>query len=644
MARSDDNEKLLPKIGSPDDLKKLSAEQLERLAGEIRERIFQVVSQTGGHLASNMGVVELTIALHYCFDFGKDRLLWDVGHQSYVHKLLTGRADQFDGLRQADGLSGFPSPDESEQDLFYVGHAGTAISTAMGMAVGDQKLDRDTSVVAFVGDASIVNGLAFEGLNNAALMNRQFLIVLNDNSMAIDVTQGAFAKYLAKVRTNHTVEMLRKRGEAIIEHIPVVGRSMSEMLHHLKQGVKSALWPDSIYEQMGYMYLGPVDGHDISTLTSILTQLKQVDHPVVLHCYTQKGRGCDVAASDPCAFHSPSAFKVESGKPVPTAGKKRTWTHAFADNLIELADKDDRIVAVTAAMPDGTGLNRFKKAHPERYYDVGIAESHAVAMSAGMARAGLRPVAAIYSTFLQRGFDQVFQEVALQDLPVVFCLDRAGLVGSDGPVHHGFMDISYLRNMPGMTLMAPADEIELRSALELALAQDGPAAIRYPRDRIIDQIADPEPFVLGRSRLLRAGGDAVVIAYGITAVYALEAAELLAAEGVECEVVAARFAKPVDREMLERVLGGDRPVVTVEDHARTGGFGSALIEEAVDAGLDVAGVSRLGLPDDWVAVASRGHQLAEVGIDAAGIARAVRARLKAGSREGSRSARIRHAI
>ncbi|MDD4891911.1 MAG: 1-deoxy-D-xylulose-5-phosphate synthase [Phycisphaerae bacterium] len=635
-----DSQSILDQINSPDDLRKVPIARLDKLAAEIRKRIDDVVSRTGGHLASNLGVVELTIALHYCFDFRKDRLLWDVGHQSYVHKLLTGRRERFDDLRQAGGLSGFPAPSESEYDLFAVGHAGTAISTAMGMATADQKLGRDNAVVAFVGDASIVNGLAFEGLNNAGLLKRQFLVVLNDNSMAIDVTQGALAKYLAKVRTNHTLETVRKRGEAIIEHIPLVGKSMHEMIRHLKQAVKSALWPDLIYEQMGFTYLGPVDGHDLKTLIGIFRSLRGVNHPVVLHTYTEKGRGHAQASQDPCAFHSPAPFVIESGKAVSINGESRTWTRAFSDKLIELANADDRIVALTAAMPDGTGLDRFKDAYPDRYFDVGIAESHAVAMAAGLARAGLKPVVAIYSTFLQRGFDQVFQEAALQNLPIVFCMDRAGLCGSDGPVHHGFADVALMRALPGMTVMAPADEGELRAAMDLAVTLPGPSAIRYPRAGVGSPAGSAEPFVLGRSRVLRAGVDATIIGYGVCAADALVAAEQLAAQdGVQCEVISARFAKPIDAAMVERVLSRGRPVIVVEDHLLAGGFGAALLECAADGGLDTRSVVRLGLPDRWVDAAPRRQQLAEVGIDAAGIARAVREQVAAAGRVST----IRHA-
>jgi 1-deoxy-D-xylulose-5-phosphate synthase len=620
-----DSKSILDQIATPDDLRKLPISKLDALAAEIRERIYTVVGRTGGHLASNLGSVELTIALHYCFDFSKDRLLWDVGHQCYTHKLLTGRAAGFENLRHAGGVSGFPSPAECEQDLFAVGHAGTAVSTAMGMAVADQALGRDNAVVAFVGDASIVNGLAFEGLNNAGVLRRQFLVVLNDNSMAIDVTQGAFAKYLAKFRTNHTLELLRRRGETIIEHIPLVGKSMHEMIRHLKQAVKSALWPDSIYEQIGFTYLGPVDGHDLRTLISILRSLRQVNHPVLLHAYTQKGRGFELPTADPTAFHSPSPFVIEEGKAVPTGQVRRTWTRAFSDALIDRAGADERIVALTAAMPDGTGLDRFKEKFPDRYFDVGIAESHAVAMAAGLARAGLRPVVAIYSTFLQRGFDQVFQEAAFQNLPIVFCMDRAGLCGSDGAVHHGFVDIALMRTLPGLTVMGPADEDELKGAMDLALSLPGPSAIRYPRDAVGEPHLAAEPFVPGRSRVLRPGDDATIVAYGAVAGDTLRAAQRLADdEGLECEVVSARFAKPIDAAMVQRVLLRGRPVIVVEDHALAGGFGAAFLESAADQGLDASRVVRLGLPDQWIDVASRAEQLAAVGIDADGIARAVR--------------------
>ncbi len=483
---------LLDQLQSPHQLRRLKPEQLEQLVDQMRKRIIDVVSRRGGHLASNLGVIELTLALHYVFDFTTDRLLWDVGHQCYPHKMLTGRSGKFDSLRQKDGLSGFPSPSESEYDLFATGHAGAAISTAAGLAWADQKLGRKNKTVAVVGDASIVNGLAMEGINNAALLNRQFLIILNDNSMAIDRTSGALAKVLDRLRMTHAYSEIMHSTTQLLQHLPL-GDEIGDALRHIKDGLRSTVHGEQVFESLGLRYFGPVDGHNIGEMIKILNRLGEVDQPVLLHVHTEKGRGCAYAVEDPCRFHSPSAYTVKDGHAVFPDKTQPTWTNVFADALIELAEKDERIIAITAAMPDGTGLNKFRDVFPDRYVDVGINESHAVAMAAGMAKAGLRPVVAIYSTFMQRAFDQIFHEAAFQKLPVILCMDRAGLVGSDGAVHHGNMDISFLRPLPGMTIMAPAQESEMKSALELALSLDGPSAIRYPRDEVPAPLSETSP-------------------------------------------------------------------------------------------------------------------------------------------------------
>ncbi|HRX87535.1 MAG TPA: 1-deoxy-D-xylulose-5-phosphate synthase, partial [Phycisphaerae bacterium] len=423
---------LLARIQSPADVRALPLSDLPALAEEIRQRIIGVVSNGGGHLTSNLGVTELTIALHRVFDFASDRLLFDVGHQCYPHKLLTGRADRFETIRKAGGLSGFPSTAESEYDLFNVGHAGTAIATAVGLARGDAMQERDTRVVALVGDASIVNGVAFEGLNQAGTLKRQMLVILNDNSWGIAPTQGGFAEHLARFRSSRTYEEIKERAKTLLPSIPVVGKALFDAIDHLKEGIKATMSPNQIFEQMGFQYIGPVDGHDVNHLIELLELIKDVNHPVLLHVHTVKGRGCEWAAADPGRFHSPGGIEIEAGKVTVKSGAGKSWTSAFADALCELAREDERVVALTAAMPDGTGLNRFQKEFPDRYLDCGIAESCTVDIAAGLARSGMRPVVAIYSTFLQRAFDQVFQEVALQNLPVVFCLDRAGLVGGDG--------------------------------------------------------------------------------------------------------------------------------------------------------------------------------------------------------------------
>jgi 1-deoxy-D-xylulose-5-phosphate synthase len=677
----DGTDRILPTIASPADLKKLPIADLRRLAAEVRERIISVVSANGGHLASNLGVVELTIALHYVFDFPNDRLLWDVGHQAYVHKLLTGRNARFDTLRKAGGISGFPDAAESDYDLFTVGHAGTSIPTAVGVARGGELLGDRRRVVALVGDASIVNGVAFEGLNQAATLGRQLLVVLNDNSMGIAPTQGGMARYLAKFRTSTLYEETKKRVKKYLPQVPLIGKPAFGALDALKEGLKATLSPHQIFEQLGFVYVGPTDGHDLEHLIELLQALKDVGHPVLLHVHTQKGRGAEWATAEPTKFHSPNPFKVE-GCRIEFEGGGPSWTSTLADALIDLARRNDRVVALTAAMPDGTGLNKFQDAFPERCLDAGIAESGAVDIAAGMCKAGMRPVVAIYSTFLQRAFDQVFQEVVLQGLPVVFCLDRAGLVGGDGAVHHGFLDIAYLRGMPNMVLMAPGDGSELAAALELAIILDVPSAIRYPRDTVPEPLfggegeapAEPPlagrlalpcgkpapPFEVGRSVVLHEGGDATILAYGSTCRPAMDAAELLAAEGIEVRVVNARFAKPIDRAMVRRAFApvdlessaprrGDRrtvnrgwpdaaermaaqsrghatvrPVITVEEHSLAGGFGSAVLQAANELGLPTTPLRMLGMPvDRFIAHGSRRGQLAECGLDAAGIAAAV---------------------
>ncbi|HKQ47417.1 MAG TPA: 1-deoxy-D-xylulose-5-phosphate synthase [Phycisphaerae bacterium] len=623
---------ILPTLESPAQLRGMSREQLLQLAQEIRERIIAVVGKNGGHLASNLGVVELAIALHYAFDFAHDRLLWDVGHQAYPHKLLTGRNERFDTLRKAGGISGFPNIDESPYDLFNVGHAGTAIPTAVGLARGASALGEDRRVVAVVGDASIFNGVAFEGLNQAGTLRRQLLVVLNDNSMGIAPTQGGMAEYLAKFRVSPVYEELKRKVKKYLPSVPVIGKAAFDALDHLKEGLKATVSPHQIFEQLGFVYVGPMDGHDVEHLIELFSVLKNVHHPVLVHVHTQKGKGAEWACAEPTKFHSPKPFKVE-GCRVEIQKGGVSYTAAFADALIDLARQDKRIYAMTAAMPDGTGLNKYQEVLPERFLDGGIAESATVDIAAGMCKAGLRPVVAIYSTFLQRAFDQVFQEVVLQGLPVIFCLDRAGLVGGDGPVHHGFLDIAYLRGFQNIVVMAPGDGAEIGSALRLALDLKVPSVIRYPRDTIPEPLYPdntPPPFELGRSITLREGGDATILAYGAICRAALDAAELLYADGIEVRVVNARFAKPVDRQMVADALERGRPVVSVEDHSVSGGFGSAVLETARDLGLSAANVIVLGIPADrFIAHGSRAGQLAECGIDAAGMAAAIRDALRA---------------
>jgi len=620
----------LEQIDSPDDLKKLPVGQLVTLADEIRELIVGSVSKTGGHLASNLGVVELTLALHYVFDFKKDKLLWDVGHQCYAHKIITGRKDKFERLRRADGVSGFPDPAESPYDEFVVGHAGTAVATAIGMAIGQLHQGKNDKIVALVGDASIVNGVSFEALNNLGLVKRQLLIVLNDNSMAIDATQGAVAKYFSRVRLSQTYEDLRKTTSNILEHMPVIGKGVEEVIERIKKSIRMVLPASQMFESLNIPYFGPVDGHDIGSLIQLFRALSDLDHPAILHVYTRKGKGFGPAERDGRRYHSTGPFKND-GAAVRGGSERKSFTQVFGDCLVESAEKDSRIVAITSAMCDGTGLGEFRKRFGDRFYDVGIAEGAAVDIAAGLARSGLKPVVCIYSTFLQRSFDQILQEVALQNLGVVFCIDRAGVVGSDGPTHHGLMDIGFLRMMPNMVLTAPADEVELKLALEFALGGNRPVAIRYPKDfvpaRKFVRAACAKPFKLGESVFVKRQKESriAIVSYGSVLKEALEAVRLLAKDGIAVDVVNARFAAPID-ERIVSLLGEGKGIITVEDHRLACGFGSAVLELAA-ATLKKPfekSITVLGTPRRFVKHDSRALQLMEVGVNADKIAQTAR--------------------
>jgi 1-deoxy-D-xylulose-5-phosphate synthase len=622
MQQSDVKEKFLNDINSPVDLKKLSLPQLQTLADEIRRFILGSVSKTGGHLASNLGIVELTLALHYFFDFKKDKLLWDVGHQCYAHKIITGRKEKFKHLRRAEGISGFPNPAESEYDQFAVGHAGTSIATAIGLAIAQKQQKKNDKIVAVVGDASIVNGISFEALNNLGLVKRQLLILLNDNSMAIDPTVGAMAKYFSKIRLSHTYEDLRKTTKNILEHMPVIGRSVEEGIERIKKSIRMALPASQMFESLNIPYFGPVDGHNIGSLIQLFKALAGINHPAILHVYTKKGKGFRPADQGPSKFHSTGPFKINGDMVESTTTPSReSFTNVFGEHLTELAEKDDRIVAITSAMCDGTGLVEFRKKFADRFYDVGIAESAAVDIAAGLARSGLKPVVCIYSTFLQRSFDQIFQEVALQNLPVIFCIDRAGFVGPDGPTHHGLWDIGFLRIMPNLVLTAPANEIEMKLALEFALGQDNPVVIRYPKDLVPPQqfvrAACNKPFVLGKSVVLKRSKKSAVaiVSYGSILTEALRAAELLAEENIIVDVINGRFAAPVDTKIISLLEQG-KGIITVEDHASACGFGSAVLELAADKGCSPKAIRLLGAPRTFIGQNSRAHQLMEVGINA----------------------------
>jgi len=617
---------LLEEIEGPEDLKKRSVGELKVLADEIREYILSSVSITGGHLASNLGVVEITLALHYVFDFSRDSLLLDVGHQCYAHKIVTGRKEGFKHLRKADGVSGFPDPCESNYDPFAVGHAGTSIATAIGMALGQKQQGKEDKIVALVGDASIVNGVSFEALNNIGLVKRQLLIVLNDNSMAIDATQGAIAKYFSKIRLSQTYEDLRKTTNSILEHMPVIGKGVEDVIEKIKKSIRMVLSASQMFESMNIPYFGPVDGYDIDSLVKLFRALSELNHPAILHVYTKKGKGFEPAEREGGRFHSTGPFKM-NGDSREKDSDRKSYTNVFGDCLVELAESDSRIVAITSAMCGGTGLSKFRQRFGDRFYDVGIAESAAVDIAAGLAKTGLRPVVAIYSTFLQRSFDQIMQEVALQDLPVVFCIDRGGLVGPDGPTHHGVMDIGFLRMMPNMVLIAPADAVELRLALEFAVGSDKPVAIRYPKDYVPEKkfvrAACAEPFKLGKGVFVKRSKKSVIaiISYGSVLKEALVAASLLGKEGIVVDVMNARFAAPVDERIIS-LLDEGKGLITVEDHRLACGFGSAVLELAATTLKKAIGspIAVLGTPRRLIKHDSRAMQLMEAGINADKIA------------------------
>ena len=635
----------LPNIKTPADLKKLPVSALPELAQEIRTAIIEQVSKTGGHLAPNLGVVELTIAMHYVFDFGHDRLLFDVGHQCYPHKLLTGRHELLGKLRTREGMAGFPDPSESTFDLFSVGHAGTGISTAVGMARGDklakQSFDKKANpggrrVVTLIGDASIANGVAMEGLNNAGTLNRQFLVVLNDNGMSIAKPQGALAQYFDRVRMSHTYTDFKKSAGKILENIPG-GSLLRDAYHRTGEATKAVVAENSWFEHFGLLTVGPIDGHNIPELIEFFSEAREYDRPMVLHVKTTKGKGLDVAENDATTFHSPKPFTVERDEAlgcrveIPSSG--RSFTGAFAEAMQDLMQRDERVVAATAAMPDGTGITPVLKAHPDRVWDTGICESHALDMMAGLAKTGFKPFFAVYATFFQRAFDQAFQEAALQGLPVRLCMDRAGLVGGDGAVHHGFCDTALLRTLPEAVITAAIDEPSLLAALEFMRTYDEAlSSVRYPRDNVSDALtgSDCPPFVLGKARNLTPeidiaedDVDVAVLAFGTPAIDALKAAADLS-ESYKVAVFDARFAKPVDEALIRTLLTRKIPTVTVEEHAPMGGFGSAVLDAANELGLDASCVTKLALPDSWVMQNPRSMQLAETGLDAAGIARAIR--------------------
>ena len=614
---------ILPRIGSPADLKSLSEKELKLLAGEMRDELIDVVGRRAAHFASNLGVVELCLALHLKFDFSRDRLIWDTGHQIYPHTLITGRADRLWTIRTKGGLMGYPHPGESEFDLFMTGHAGCAPSTALGLRAGDQLLGQtDRYSVAVIGDGAFPSGIVYEALNNAHGFSK-FLVVLNDNKMSICPRVGGLAKYFDKSRMMPVYNDWNRWIKKMLPTIPLVGESAERWLQQFKDAVKASIHGGMIFEELGFTYIGPIDGHDLRVLGEYLEKVRALEGPVLLHVLTDKGRGFEPAERDPVKFHAPAPFQPDANAsgiiPLKTT-TGRAYTNAFSEAIHAACARDPRVAVITAAMCEGNKLQKGRQDCPAQFFDVGICESHAVAFAGGMAKAGARPIVAIYSTFLQRSFDQIFQEVALQNLPVTFCLDRAGLVGSDGPTHHGTYDIPYQRIFPNMVVMAPGDEADVAAMLQFALEQPGPVSIRYPKADVETIDREPTPIELGQAEVLEWETDGMLIACGTLLGTCLKVAKRLRDDhGLRVGVINARFIKPLDRSTLLKAVESCGFVLTVEEGCLEGGFGSAVLEAANDAGLNTAHIRRLGLPDRFVLHAEREEQLEEVGLDMAGI-------------------------
>ena len=578
---------VLDKITNANDIKKLTQEELQQLPGEIRQFLIESLSKTGGHLASNLGVVELTIALHLAFDLPADQMIWDVGHQSYTHKILTGRKDKFATLRQFGGISGFPKTQESDCDCFNTGHSSTSISAGLGLAASRDLNGESYRVISVIGDGALTGGMAFEALNNASKLESNFIIVLNDNDMSISPNVGGMSQYLGSIRTAGAYQDLKNGVMESLHKIPVYGERLVNKIRRTKSGIKQLLIPGMLFEDMGILYLGPVDGHDVDKMTAMFQKASRVAGPVLVHVLTQKGRGYEPAVRHPARFHGTEPFEIETGI-AKQKKKKAAYTDIFSTVMRKLGDRDERVVAVTAAMETGTGLKRFHNMFPKRFFDVGIAEEHAVTFAAGLAAGGQRPVFAVYSSFLQRAYDQVLHDVCMQDLPVTFAIDRAGITGSDGETHQGIFDISYLMTIPNITLLAPKNKWEFSDMIKFAIASGHPAAIRYPRGEAFDGLKDfRAPIQYGKSETLYEEGDVVLLAYGSMVKTALEVRERLKQAGVVCGLVNLRFAKPLDTQMLSQIAKSYQLAVTMEENIETGGLGEAVCAYLREAALDL---------------------------------------------------------
>jgi len=617
---------ILSRLDSAEELQRMSVEQLESLAAEIRDVLCNLMTTRTAHFASNLGVVELCLALHSTFDFRSDRLIWDTGHQIYPHKLITGRYHEFTTIRERGGLMGYPNPVESPYDLFMTGHAGCSVSTALGLKSGDDLMGQSQRhSIAVIGDGALPSGIVFEAMNNAGELDKNLIVVLNDNKMSICPRVGSIASYLDKLRSNPFYTGLKSEVVKALNKLPVFGDPAERMLAQIKEGIKAGFVGGMLFEEFGFRYFGPIDGHDISLVRKYLQMVKDQQGPILLHVVTEKGHGYQPAAADPVYFHTPPAFEDMEGIPkiIETSGKP-AFTNYARDAILHEMRRNPLVTVMTAAMCQGNKLEPVRDEFPDRFFDVGICESHAVAFAAGHAKTGLRPIVSIYSTFMQRSYDQIFQEVALQNLPVVLMMDRAGLAGPDGPTHHGVFDIGYMRVFPNIVMMAPGDATEVQPMLEFALQHSSPTSIRYPKANANTFDRPKQPIELGKSEMLRTGTDGAIVACGAMLQYALEAAEVLRLEGIEVAVVNARFIKPLDSEMLEKLFQDCRFVVTVEEGALAGGFGSAVLELACQSGWDTRVLRTLGIPDRFIQHGERPDLLKETGIDTQGIIQACR--------------------
>ncbi|SKA06072.1 1-deoxy-D-xylulose-5-phosphate synthase [Trichlorobacter thiogenes] len=617
---------LLNQINAPEDLKRLPQADLPKLAAEIRQLIIETCAKNGGHIAPSLGVVELTIALHKVFNSPEDKLIWDVGHQAYAHKIICGRRDSFHTLRTLDGISGFPKRCESEHDVWEVGHSSTSLSAATGYAVARDLAGKQNKVVAVIGDGSMTGGIAFEGLNHAGHLNRDLVVVLNDNEMSIAENVGAVSGFLSRTSSSEFIHKFKRETEQFMKHAKSdMGNGVIRFARKIENSFKGLFTPAMLFQAFGFEYIGPIDGHDLPLLQETMERVKKLDTAVLIHVITTKGKGYKPAEQNPSLFHGVGPFEIETGKVLKGKGGAASYTAIFGNTLARLAEEDERVVAITAAMPDGTGLTNFAKQYPGRFFDVGIAEQHGATFAAGLACEGKKPVFAVYSTFLQRAYDQVLHDVCIQNLPVVFALDRGGVVGNDGPTHHGVFDLSYLRHIPNMTLMAPKDENELQHMLKTAIMHSGPIALRYPRGNgygvPLDQ--DLKPMEIGKAELLREGADGVLIALGSMVYPALDAAIALAAEGLNLAVVNARFVKPLDAELLLQLAKRFGKLVTLEENALQGGFGTAVLELLEEQGVQ-AQVLRIGFPDQYIEQGEQHELRAMHGLDKDGIAKSVR--------------------